>query len=484
MGTSKHVALALLIVLLGAALFPLGASAQDGGQGQPIRQWATSALASSQYSDPDWSAAQATGAPDTVECGDIVTAWASASSSGQEWLLLQYSHSVIPTQVNIYQTNTPGAIVKVSVITVEGEEISLPDSADPPGHTACPGVFTIDIEGQPPAVDAVKIYLDQDITYDWNEIDAVELVGYPSGAAPVATAEATEPVAGSAAGQIAFASDRSGSFQITVMNADGSDPRNLTNNDAENYLPAWSPDGSQIAFRTNRDASKEIAVMNADGSDQHNLTDNDAGDGGPAWSPDGSQIAFYSDRDGNEEIYVMNADGSDPRNLTNNDAGDSDPTWSPDGSQIAFVSDRDGDWEITVMNADGSDPHNLTSNSADDGGPAWSPDGKQIAFMSSRSGNYEIYVMNADGSNPRRLTNNDTNDYEPAWSPDGSQIAFRSDRDGNEEIYVMNADGSDQHNLTNNDAMDMSPAWQPAPAVTVGAGATEEAVTGAAGGKK
>jgi TolB protein len=70
--------------------------------------------------------------------------------------------------------------------------------------------------------------------------------------------------------------------------------------------------------------------MNADGSNPVNLTNNPALDAEPAWSPDGTRIAFQTDRDGgNREIYVMNADGSSPVNLTNDLANDGNPAWSP-----------------------------------------------------------------------------------------------------------------------------------------------------------
>jgi hypothetical protein len=171
---------------------PATAAAASQPPAAELRQWATNAFASSQYSNPDWSALQATGAPDTDLCGDIVSAWASATATGQDWLRLEYAVPVVPTEVNIRQTYNPGSIVRVDVISADGKTFTLPDSADPPGHTSCPGVFTVPVPPGLPAVNVVVIYLDQSIGGDWNEIDAVELVGEASGEVVV---EPTGPAA-------------------------------------------------------------------------------------------------------------------------------------------------------------------------------------------------------------------------------------------------------------------------------------------------
>jgi Tol biopolymer transport system component/formylglycine-generating enzyme required for sulfatase activity len=278
------------------------------------------------------------------------------------------------------------------------------------------------------------------------------------------SADADAVLSGTTVGQIAFESDRDGNWEIYVMNADGSDPRRLTDHSAVDWSPAWSLDGSQIAFVSNRDAKWGIYVMNADGSDPHNLIPSTF-DSSPARSPDGSQIAFVSEGRGSGwEIYVVNADGSHLRRLTDNSVDDNyySPPWSPDGRQIAFVSRCCEELEIYVVNADGSHLRRLTDNSAADAFPVWSPDGSQIAFVSYRDGNVEVYAMNIDGSHQRNLTNSSAFDGSPVWSPDGRQILFDSERDGNWEIYVVNADGSDLHNLTNNSAHDSFPVWSPA----------------------
>ena len=132
-------------------------------------------------------------------------------------------------------------------------------------------------------------------------------------------------------------------LDIWVMNADGTGRIQLTN-DLAAFAPAWSPDGSRIAFTRVLDfdpqdvlaGNLEIFVMNANGSNLINLTNDPAVDALPTWSPDGSKIAFLRVIDaktnpfeGNYEIFVMNADGSGQTNLTKDPSMDSDPAWSP-----------------------------------------------------------------------------------------------------------------------------------------------------------
>ena len=235
--------------------------------------------------------------------------------------------------------------------------------------------------------------------------------------------------------RIVFMSNRDGNPEIYMMDADGGNQRNITNHPAGDYNPSWSPDGKRIAFVSDRDRfldihgfpTTEIYVMDADGENQQNLTNNRAGDWSPSWSPDGKRIVFMSYREGHfigdfeditSEIYVMDVDGGNEQRLTENRKNDEGPSWSPDGTRIIFSSDRKGDWvnyEIYVMDDDGGNLQRLTENRHDDGGGSWSPDGKRIVFSSDRDGNSEIYVMDADGGNLQNLTNHPGGDIGPAW---------------------------------------------------------------------
>lgn len=168
------VVMTAFLVMLVLTLTMIPVAAQDA-----FGQWASDAEATSQYGEDDYSALQATGEPDTDECGDAATAWSSATiDDPDEALTVYFETAVLPTQVNIHQTFNPGAITGISFITAgESNMIRVNDSADP-GNTGCPGIHTINITwANPVPIDGVIIHLDQSLVGNWNEIDAVELVG-------------------------------------------------------------------------------------------------------------------------------------------------------------------------------------------------------------------------------------------------------------------------------------------------------------------
>jgi len=92
---------------------------------------------------------------------------------------------------------------------------------------------------------------------------------------------------------------------------------------------AWSSDCGQIAFVSGDESETQIFVVDADGSNLRQLTNSAGHNEDPAWSPDGSQIAFWSDRAGDADIYLMGADGSSQVNITNSPGADESPAWVP-----------------------------------------------------------------------------------------------------------------------------------------------------------
>ena len=155
---------------------------------------------------------------------------------------------------------------------------------------------------------------------------------------------------------------------VWIMKSDGEKPHAITFRD--DIDPTWSPDGSMIAFASSRSGSRQLYVVNANGSDVRQVTDLNNMGGRSSWSPDGTRLAFYRGPAGDHDIYIINIDGTGLQRLTH--GGDNlGPSWSPDGNWIAFTSFRDGNNEIYIMHPDGTGVTRLTENFISDWQPRW-----------------------------------------------------------------------------------------------------------------
>jgi len=153
-----------------------------------------------------------------------------------------------------------------------------------------------------------------------------------------------------------------------VMKPEGGNPHPLT--DRDDIDPIWSPDGSMISFASSRAGQRQLFIMNADGSDVRQVTNLDSIGGRSTWSPDGSRLAFYSGPAGDHNIYIIHIDGTGLVQLTN--GGDNlGPSWSPDGNWIAFTSFRDGNNEVYIIHPDGTGLTRITNTPTSDWQPRW-----------------------------------------------------------------------------------------------------------------
>lgn len=282
-------------------------------------------------------------------------------------------------------------------------------------------------------------------------------------------------------GRIAFDSDRQGNLDIWTMRPGGRDLRNLTKgSEAVDASANWNPDGRQIAFMSDRVTPDnpdprgkqgpdfEIFVMNANGSNPRQITFNELDDEDPAWSPNGMRIVFQRDLKPvrgrvDYDLFTVAADGTDERGLTNTrGVNDAQPNWSSRG-RVAFASDRDGDNEIYTMRSDGSNVRKLTRNKQNEEFPNWSPSGRTVLFHREGDGNFDIYRVRAAGGRAQRVTANRAAEGVPAASPDGRLIAFVGERDETLDIFTMRRGGGGQTNRTPNKGSEFAPDWQPRP---------------------
>ncbi|HEX8458063.1 MAG TPA: Calx-beta domain-containing protein [Pyrinomonadaceae bacterium] len=299
---------------------------------------------------------------------------------------------------------------------------------------------------------------------------------------------AWQPLIGSE-GRIVFTSERDGNAEIYVMDADGSNQRNLTNNPAIDATPVWSPDGTRVAFTSNRSGRSNIYVMDADGRNVRAVTnfDNTSADYrvyDPAWSPDGTRLVFVGSFMGEtSSLVLVNADGSGQSIIREGSTEVADPAWSPDGTRIAYVgrepffNPEDGiQFYVFVCNADGTgktrvglSPQRFDSFAYPpvSSGPTWSPNGSRIAYTSGGSLLSQLHYVLASGGPSMSITLHPSAHTQPAWTAD-YRMLFTSNRDGQREIYVTDVDGDVSRpvtRLTDNAAADYDPDPQPDPFV-------------------
>ena len=283
-------------------------------------------------------------------------------------------------------------------------------------------------------------------------------------------------------GQIAFASTRSGSSQIYLVNVDGTNEMQLTEIEAGACQPSWSPDGQQLVFISPCGGRGEfyetiynessLYLINADGTGLKQLTLSPGSDFEPAWSPDGARIAFTSVREGFRQIYALDVESLDITLLTNtpDSIDSSQPAWSPDGSRIAYTVRRVGTYQVWAMAADGQEAVQLARSGQElwDFLPVWSADGKTVFFNQRRQGPFRPWLMKVNYEDlsqaPRRL-DFVTPIEDISISPDGFWMAFEGmDMEGNRDIYFMTVAGSGRTRLTTDPRIDFDPAWRPVPA--------------------
>ena len=295
---------------------------------------------------------------------------------------------------------------------------------------------------------------------------------------PDATATPAVTPVGGGAGQIAYASARSGVPQIYLLDMPSQTVVQVTDIAEGACQPAWSPDGGKLVFISPCKGMDEIYydaglyIINADGSGLTPIATVPGGDFDPSWSPDGKSIVFTSLRTGQMEIFILDVSGQSVTQVTKGTSTieSRQAAWSPDGSQLVYVVKRFGVYQIWLMNADGTDAKQIVRSGTklSDYLPTWSQDGQLILFNQRCASTFCFpYLMRISATDrtveqgtPLQLNALSIEDVD--YSPDGFWLVYEGEEsDENNDIYYMTVTSANRTRLTTDADLDFDPVWRP-----------------------
>lgn len=264
-------------------------------------------------------------------------------------------------------------------------------------------------------------------------------------------------------GRIAYTCTRGDFNQLCMINRDGSGLTQLTDMEASNYYPIFSPDGGSLLFASNRNGSFDLYQLLFSEKQLFRVTENIGNVVSPDYSPDGRRIVFVNRAgSGPASIWMVNSDGLNPKLIFTGSGDIVAVSWSPDGNQIAYAMNLGvvNEFEIYTMNIEGKEHQRITQGLKGIGGSVdWSPDSKSLLIYAGPVGDKDIFKIDAANGNYVQLTDGGNN-AGASFSPDGLYVVFNSLRnDDQADLYIMRVDGTNQVQLTNDPEPDWGPQW-------------------------
>lgn len=285
-------------------------------------------------------------------------------------------------------------------------------------------------------------------------------------ATPVATFTPTPVPTRANIGRLIFTCTRGEYNQLCMINADGTGFVQLTDVEANNYYPEFSPLGGSVVYASNQNGGVfDLFMFVFEGSRLIQLTQQIGNVISPSFSPDGTRILFANRASvGPTSLWIVDSTGENADLLYSGPNTIVAADWSPAGDTIAFAMavDQPDAYEIFLINPDGSNVRQLTRGLPGIGGSLdWSPDGRHLLIYAGPSGDKNIFQIDVAAETAAQLTNGGNN-AASSYSPDGQWIAFNSLRNNDQaDIFIMRPDGSGTRQVTDDPEPDWQPHWEP-----------------------
>jgi Tol biopolymer transport system component len=290
-------------------------------------------------------------------------------------------------------------------------------------------------------------------------------------------------------GRIAYSLDTGSGAQIYTIKHDGTGKRQLTHVDGDAISPDWSPNGRKIVFEVDHpnETGCSIEIMNADGSNIRDLTGNRKGcEMTPAFTPNGRRIVFTHDCDQCAVVLKsMNLQGKDRRLILRaRTLYKKEPQVSPDGTRVLFMVEKElgpingVDENVKALYSVRMNGTHLKTVVPFDFdvcacGGDWAPNGKRIAFSNNAGAADEpqtlptnVATIRPDGTGLRFLTHfQGIHVYvsNGSYSPDGRWILFKTQRGDHYALWKIHPDGTHKTLIASFKFNPLGRDWGPRP---------------------
>ena len=252
---------------------------------------------------------------------------------------------------------------------------------------------------------------------------------------------------GALPGLIVFSMSEAGYFHLFAYHPETLPITRLTYGDWDDLQPAISPDGTQIAFTSNRSGHWDLYLLDLTSGETTRFTDDLDYNGHPAWSSDGLWLAYDKYQDSNLDIFIKPVVADIPEaRVTTHPAQDFQPAWQPGSTTIAFTSTRTGSHDIFLVdtNQSGSDQNFTNNRTVNQTYPGWTPDGSRIAWTEPVAGYATLFSSGSSeqAAQSRPSINTNLFDYDPSGrylvsvqnTPDQYYLSIRDSQD---DHYVL-----------------------------------------------